>query len=133
MSDLVREKTNAKPEVRINGQLYRLRFDLDALEKIQEIYGSTKEAFLQLKGGNVTKTVRKLFVIGANSQRDLDGMPEDVTEDVIGRHTSLAKITEISLAIQAAMEKGMESETNGGEADDEPKDALADAYDEKNG
>jgi len=133
MSDLVREKTGAKPEVRINGQLYRLRFDLDALEKIQEIYGSTKEAFLQLKSGNMTKTVRKLFVICANSQRDFDGMPEDVTEDVIGRHTSLAKITEISLAIQAAMEKGMESETNGGEADDEPKDALADAYDEKNG
>jgi len=31
------------------------------------------------------------------------------------------------------VEKGMESETNGGEADDTEQDALAELYDEKNG
>jgi hypothetical protein len=77
--------------------------------------------------------VRKLFRILANCQRNLDGMPEDVTDEAISRHTSMAKLAEISGAIQAAVEKGMESETNGGEADDEPQDALAEEYDRKNG
>ena len=39
----------------------------------------------------------------------------------------------ISAAIQAAGDIGMKSETDGGEADDEPQDALAEEYDEKNG
>ena len=122
----------AKPEVRINGQLYRLRFDLGALEEIEAEYGGVREAFKALTGAGMTKAVRKLFKICANCQRDYDGMPTDVTEDTIGKHTSLGKIAEISAAIQAAVEKGMESETNGGEADDEPQDALAEEYDAKN-
>ena len=122
-----------KPEVRINGQLYRLRFDLWALEQIEEEFGGIREAFAQLRGAKMSAAVRKLFRILANCQRNLDGMPEDVTEETISRHTSMAKLVEISGAIQAAVEKGMESETNGGEADDEPQDALAEEYDRKNG
>ena len=122
-----------KPEVRINGQLYRLRFDLWALEQIEEEFGGIREAFTQLRGAKMSAAVRKLFRILANCQRNLDGMPEDVTEESISRHTSMAKLAEISGAIQAAVEKGMESETNGGEADDEPQDALAEEYDRKNG
>ena len=45
----------------------------------------------------------------------------------------MAKLKEISDAIHAAVESGMESETDGGEADDDVHDALAEAYDEKNG
>ena len=126
-------KTGGKPEVRINGQLYRLRFELGALEEIEAEYGGVREAFKALTGAGMTKAVRKLFRSCANCQRDYDGMPADVTEDVIGKHTGLAKIAEISAAIQAAVQKGMESETDGGEADDEPQDALAEEYDEKNG
>lgn len=127
------KKPEKKPEVRINGQLYRLRFDLWALEQIEEEFGGVREAFQQLRGAKMSTAVRKLFRILANCQRNLDGMPEDVTEDVISRHTSMAKLAEISGAIQAAVEKGMESETNGGEADDEVHDALAEEYDRKNG
>lgn len=127
------KKPEKKPEVRINGQLYRLRFDLWALEQIEEEFGGVREAFQQLRGAKMSTAVRKLFRILANCQRNLDGMPEDVTEDVISRHTSMAKLAEISGAIQAAVEKGMESETNGGEADDEVHDALAEEYDQKNG
>ena len=127
------KKQEKKPEVRINGQLYRLRFDLWALEQIEEEFGGVREAFQQLRGEKMSNAVRKLFRIMANCQRNLDGMPEDVTEDVISRHTSMAKLAEISGAIQAAVEKGMESETNGGEADDEVHDALAEEYDQKNG
>lgn len=127
------KKPEKKPEVRINGQLYRLRFDLWALEQIEEEFGGVREAFQQLRGAKMGTAVKKLFRILANCQRNLDGMPEDVTEDVISRHTSMAKLAEISGAIQAAVEKGMESETNGGEADDEVHDALAEEYDQKNG
>ena len=76
--------------------------------------------------------IRKLFVIMANAQRDYDGMPENVTEDVIGRHTTLAKMNEIAAAVNAAVEIGKHSETYGGEADDVPRDALAEEYDQKN-
>lgn len=133
MDNQEKKKTAVKPEVRINGQMYRLRFDLWALEQIEEDFGGIREAFAQLRGAKMSTAVRKLFRIMANCQRNLDGLPEDVTEEAIGRHTSMAKLTEIAAAIQAAVEKGMESETNGGEADDEPQDALADEYDRKNG
>lgn len=126
------KKPDVKPEVRINGQLYKLRFDLGALEQIEEEYGGVREAYAALRGAGMVRAVRKLFVIMANCQRDYDGEPEDVTEAVIGRHTSLGKIAQISAAIQAAVEKGLESETNGGEADDEPQDALAEEYNAKN-
>lgn len=127
------QEKNVKPEVRINGQLYRLRFDIWALEQIEEEFGGIREAFGMLRGSSMAKAVRKLFRIMANCQRNLDGMPEDVTEEAISPHTSMAKLVEISGAIQAAVEKGMESETNGGEADDDPHDALAEEYDAKNG
>ena len=126
------KKNPAKPEIRINGQLYRLRFDLWALEQIEQEFGGVREAFGKLLGPDMHAVVRKLFAITANCQRDYDGMPADITPEIIGRHTSIAKLTEISAAIQAAVEKGMESETDGGPADDQPQDALAEAYDEKN-
>jgi len=122
-----------KPEVELNGTLYKLRFDLQALEQIEAEFGGLREAFQALRGGGMVKAVKKLFAILANSQRDYEDKPMDVTEDTVGRHTGMAKLVEISAAIQAAVEKGMESETNGGEADDEEHDALAEIYDEKNG
>jgi len=124
---------NGKPEVELNGTTYRLRFDLQALEQIEEQFGGLKEAFQALRGGGMVKAVRKLFAILANSQKDYEDKPMDVTEDTVGRHTGMGKLVEISAAIQAAVEKGMESETNGGEADDTEQDALAELYDEKNG
>lgn len=127
------KKPAAKPEVRINGQLYRLRFDLWALEQIEEEFGGMREAFAQLRGAKMSASVRKLFRIMANCQRNIDGQPEDVTDETISRHTSMAKLVEISAAIQAAVELGMESETNGGEADDNPQDAFAEEYEAKNG
>ena len=122
-----------KPEVELNGQIYKLRFDLQALEQIEEQFGGLREAFQALRGGGMVKAVRKLFAILANSQKDYEDKPMDVTEDTVGRHTGMGKLVEISAAIQAAVEKGMESETNGGEADDAEHDALAEIYDEKNG
>lgn len=123
-----------KPEVRINGQLYRLRFDLWALEQIEQEFGGIRQAFMAMDDGSMVKTVRKLFAILANCQRNYDGLPEDITGDEITRHESMAKLKEISVAIRAAMTEGMRSETSdGGEASDKKKNPLDEEYNAKNG
>ena len=123
-----------KPEVRINGQLFRLRFDLWALEQIEQEFGGIRQAFMAMDDGSMVKTVRKLFAILANCQRNYDGLPEDITGDVITRHESMAKLKEISGAIRAAMKEGMRSETSdGGEASDKKKNPLDEEYNAKNG
>jgi hypothetical protein len=133
LAEMGKNGAGARPEVRIGGQLYRLQFDLYALEEIEKKFGGVRQAFEQLRGGGMGSAVRELFAILANSARDADGLPADVSGDVIGKHTSLRAISEISAAIQAAVEAGMKSETNGGEADDNVRDAYAEEYNEKNG
>ena len=123
-----------KPEVRLNGKVYRLRFDLWALEQIEQEFGGMREAFGAMTGGSgMVGAVRKLFKILANCQRNMDGMPEDVTEQEITSHESMAKLLEISGAIRAAMNEGMKSETaDGGEASDKRKNPLDEEYEAKN-
>ena len=121
-----------KPEVTLNGVKYRLRFDLYALEQVEEEFGGMREAFSSLSGGKgMVKTIRSLFRILANCLRSMDGMPEDVTGDEIGKHEKMSKLAEISEAIRAAIEEGMKSETVDGEADDEVRDGYAEEYNEK--
>lgn len=123
-----------KNEVRINGKLYRLRFDLWALEQLEEQFGGIRQAFEQMNGGKMVQTVRKLFAIMANCQRNIDGLPEDVTGNEITGHESLAKLNEISAAIKAAIEEGMNAETaDGGAASDKAANPLEKEYEEKNG
>ena len=135
MENKEQEKASVKPEVRLNGKLYRLRFDLWALEQIEEQFGGMRQAFdAMTSGAGMVKTIRKLFAIVANCQRNLDGMPEDVTGEEISGHESMAKLKEISDAIRAAIEAGMKSETaDGGEASDKKKNPLDEEYERKNG
>lgn len=141
MSEIKEKKAEAKkeqkPEVRINGKLYRLRFDLWALEQIEEEFGGIMEAFNAMSagknGGGMVKSVRKLFAILANCQRNLDGLPEDVTGAEITSHESLEKLKEISGAIRAAMNEGTRSETrDGGKASEKKENPLDKEYNEKN-
>ena len=131
----IKEAPAGKPEVRINGKLYKLKYDLWALEQIEKEFGGVKGAFEAMSGNGpgMIGTVRKLFAILANCQRDLDGQPADVTGEEISGHMPVKKVKEISAAIRAAIRIGNESETYGGEADDEERNALAAEYDEKNG
>jgi hypothetical protein len=135
MNENNQEIQEVKPEVRINGKLYRLRFDLWALEQIEKEFGGVRGAFDAMSGNGpgMMGTVRKLFAILANCQRDLDGQPTDVTGEEITGHMPVRKVREISAAIRAAIQIGNKSETYGGEADDEERDALAEEYDRKNG
>ena len=123
-----------KPEVRINGQLYRLRFDLYAFEQVEEAFGGYREAFNAMSGSKILPTVKKLFSILANSQRNMDGQPEDVTGEEITKHEPVAKLIEISTAIKAAMVQGMVAETaDGGPASDVKKNPIKEEYEAKNG
>ena len=123
-----------KPEVRINGQLYKLRFDLYAFEQVEEAFGGYREAFNAMSGSKILPTVKKLFSILANSQRNMDGQPEDVTGEEITKHEPVAKLIEISTAIKAAMVQGMVAETaDGGPASDVKKNPIKEEYEAKNG
>ena len=128
----IQEKKPVKPEITLNGVKYKLRFDLYALEQVEEEFGGMREAFAKLSGGaGMVKAIRTLFKITANSQRSVDGMPESVTGEEIGKHERMSKLTEISEAIRAAIEEGMKAETVDGEADDEVHDGYAEEYNEK--
>lgn len=128
------ENKERKPEVRLNGQVYRLRFDLWALEQIEEEFGGMREAFKAMTAGKgMVSAVRKIFAIMANCQRNLDGKPEDVTGAEITSHETMAKLMEISEAIHAACDEGMKSETaDGGAASDKKKNPLDEEYEAKN-
>ena len=123
-----------KPEVRINGQLYRLRFDLYAFEQVEAQFGGFREAFSSMSGSKILQNVKKLFAILANSQRNMDSLPEDVTGEEITKHEPVSKLLEISQAIKAAMVQGMVAETaDGGPASDKKKNPIKEEYEAKNG
>lgn len=107
----------------INGREYGLRFDLAAMEQIEEEFGSLKDLFELLKSGKQqTRLMKRLFVIMANSQRNFEGKPEDVGEDAL-KHATLAVLADIRRALDA----GMRTETmGGGEADDTVHDGYLD-------
>ena len=123
-----------KPEVELNGQIYRLKFDMYAYEQIEEQYGGVKEAFSALTGGKIIENVKKLFAILVNCQRDADGMPANATGEEIPRHASIAKVLEINEAIKAAIYQGRHAETvPGGPASDKKLNPIEAEYEAKNG
>lgn len=123
-----------KPEVRINGQLYRLRFDMYAFEQVEEQFGGFREAFSSMSGSKILQNVKKMFAILANSQRNMDSLPEDVTGEEITKHEPVSKLLEISQAIKAAMVQGMVAETaDGGPASDKKKNPIKEEHEAKNG
>lgn len=106
---------------KINGAVYGLRFDLAAMERIEEEFGSLNEMFELLKNGKgQTRLMKRLFVIMANAQRGYEGKPEDIGEAVLA-HARLSVLADI----KKALDEGMHTETmNGGEADDDVRDGY---------
>lgn len=118
--------------ITIKGKEYPLRFDMYAMEQVEEEFGGIRAMFDSLTGnGNlsVAKTLRIMFKILANSARNELDLPENVTGEEI-RHCNVQKV---SAAISAAVNEGMKSETTGGnEADDEVHDEYLDEIESKN-
>lgn len=119
-------------KVTIKGKEYGLRFDLYAMEQIEEAFGSVKNVFDALKEGKQLKTTRTLFRILANSYLSFNGQEEIVTGDEI-KHAGIDMIREVSEAVQQAIAEGSLSETTGGnEADDEVHDVYLEEIERKN-
>ena len=132
MANNQKQKAPAKPEITIRGKRYELRFDMWALEQIEEEFGGVKKMLMSLHGAEGTvlsKAMSTVFRILANSARDSAGLEPNVTGDEV-RHVSVGLLTQ---AVHAAIDAGMKSETSGGnEADDNVHDAYEEEYDEKN-
>jgi len=118
-------------KVTVNGKEYGLRFDLYAMEQIEEEFGSVKDSFEALKGGKQIRTTRKLFKILANSFLSYGGQEETVTGNEI-LHAGMEEVMEISDAIRNAIAEGSKSETTGGnEADDSVHDIYLEAIEKQ--
>ena len=120
-------------KIKIKGVEYDLRMGLWASEQIENEYGDLKEALQSFRKDRKISMIKKMFRILANAGRKYAKQPMDVPEDVLDDCT-LADLDAIARAMKEAMDETMHAETVGGnEADDEPQDALAAEYEEKNG
>ena len=118
--------------VDVNGKEYKLRFDLYAMEQIEEAFGSVKSVFEVMNNGKQIKATRTLFRILANSYLSNNGEEETVTGDEI-KHAGLDEIRSISEAVQQAITEGTKSETTqGNEADDQVHDIDLEEIERKN-
>ena len=121
-------------KVVIGGKTYGLRFDMYAMEQIEEEFGNVQNAFNALREGKQIKSTRALFKILANSHLSFCGEEETVTGDEI-KHAGMKEVMIISEAIKTAIADGSKSETTGGnEADDNVHDVYLEQIDkaEKN-
>ena len=117
--------------VNVLGKDYVLRFDLYAMEQIEEEFGSVKDAFDALRNGKQIKATRTLFKMLANSYLSYNGEDETVTGDEI-KHAGLGEIRTISEAVRQAIEDGSKSETTGGgAADDDIHDIFLEEIEKK--
>lgn len=120
-------------ETRIEGRVYELKFDLYALEQVQEEYDGLQDLFEQLAGRKQVKALKAIFRIMANSARADRGDPENVTGNEILRLT-IAEMKKLTQDIQKEIRRSMKKETaDGNEADDEVHDLYEDEEDQKNG
>lgn len=117
--------------VTIDGKEYGLRFDLYAMEQIEDEFGSVKAAFDAVKGGKQLKSTRALFRILCNSFLSYQGQEESITGDEI-KHAGMDTIRLISEAVRQAVEDGSKSETTGGgAADDSVHDIFLEEIEKK--
>ena len=118
--------------IKIKEKVYPLRFDMYAMEQVEEEFGGIRPMFESMRGGEgkgVAKTLQIMFRILANSDRNELDLPENVTGEEV-RHCSVQMVSD---AIGAAINEGMRSETTGGnEADDEVHDEYLEEIEAKN-
>ena len=119
--------------VEINGKVYGLRFDLYAMEQIEEEFGSIQETLKAIQTGKQFKVLRALFRIMANSYLSAQGEKEIVSGDEM-KHCGLGDIKPISESIQNAIIDASTAETmNGNVADNQVHDMYLEEIERKNG
>ena len=119
-------------KITISGREYDLRMSLWASEQIEKEFGDLKDALQKFRKERKVTMVKWMFRTLANAGQKAKKLPMDVPEDVLD-NCSLRDLDDVAKAMSEAMNESLHAETVGGnEADDEPEDALAAAYDEKN-
>ena len=119
-------------KITISGREYDLRMSLWASEQIEKEFGDLKDALQKFRKERKVTMVKWMFQTLANAGQKAKKLPMDVPEDVLD-NCSLKDLDDVAKAMSEAMNESLHAETVGGkEADDEPEDALAAAYDEKN-
>ena len=116
-----------------NGKTYKLRLDLDVLEKMEDEYGGLREAFQAMSGGRGRiKTIKKVFAMMANAANEWEGIDERITGNEL-KHADMQGFTALTEAIQAAVIESSHAETaRGGEANSDTYDAyMAEMDDEE--
>lgn len=122
-------------KVTIAGKEYELVFNLYALEQIQEKIGHPGKVMERLQDAdNIDyKLVRQLFVIMANTARELRDLPEDVTDKPLKRmHIQDFQKSMLWAKIVIEISSGWKSETTGGNEGDTEKHDVWLEEDEKN-
>lgn len=119
-------------KIEIGGVEYDLRMSLWASEQIEKEFGDLKDALKKFRKERKVTMVKWMFRTLANAGKKAKKQPMDVPEDVLDNCT-LYDLDRVAKAMNETMNESLHAETVGGnEADDQPEDALAAAYDEKN-
>lgn len=119
-------------KIEIDGVEYDLRMSLWASEQIEKEFGDLKDALQKFRKERKVTMVKWMFRTLANAGKKAKKQPMDVPEDVLDNCT-LYDLDRVAKAMNETMNESLHAETVGGnEADDQPEDALAAAYDEKN-
>ena len=119
-------------KIEIDGVEYDLRMSLWASEQIEKEFGDLKDALQKFRKERKITMVKWMFRTLANAGKKAKKLPMDVPEDVLDNCT-LYDLDRVAKAMNETMNESLHAETVGGnEADDQPEDALAAAYDEKN-
>ena len=114
--------------VEIEGKTYWLRFDLVAMEAIEEEFGGVEDLFEAMKGKKRIPVLRSIFRIMANSGASYKGLDEDVTGQEIMRMT-MPEMTALMAQIQDEVRGARRSKI--AEKDREaPNGAILDASEE---
>lgn len=122
-------------KITIKGKEYEIAFNMYALEQIREKIGNPGEVMKRLENPQDIdyKLVRQLFVILANTARELQDLPEDVSDKPLRRlHVQDFQNARIWEKIVIEIANGWKSETTGGNEGDTEKHDVWLEEDEKN-
>lgn len=106
-------------KVKIDGKEYSLRFDMEAMENVEDEFGSIDELQAILTGdrqGKQVKGLRGMFRIMANSALTYEGQEPTVTGQEIMRLT-MAEMRELSKNMMNELRKSMGIKLKSADAD----------------
>lgn len=113
--------------ITIEGKQYTLRFDLTAMEAIEEEYGRLENMFAEMRGGRRVKALRTVFAVMANSGAEYEGRKANITGREIMRMT-VSEMKGLMALIETEIRKSGVTKIR--EEEDAPDGAILDASEE---